>query len=721
MILFIISFFLVFGSSYFITSLITPRKNIIGAIYLPIIAFAQLVLTFEVLSLFTAIKESWVLGLNLFFFIVSYYLWFKNSKPIWNLDCKDFINRVKNSFKLDKSLIVLFIGYCILITTALILCFLLPITNADAQGYHVARSIFWVLQGSLNHFDIADIRNLCLPINSEILYTWVILFVKKDVFLSFFSFVGYVLSIISIYNILGYLHYCVRKRLWVIFILSSFASVLVQISGTETDIIIAGLVSSSIFLFWYALKHNKITPIYLSSLAYALAIGTKTTAIIAIPGVGLFLIALSLIFKKYKPLALFLSFGLINFLIFASYNYILNFLQFGNFMGSDSFIVVSKNYYGLKGMIANFIKYIFMFFDFTGFTWSRLVAVPIINFKNLILTTLHLSYIKDGIYTVNGINNLLAEPLMSAGILGFLVFLPCLFWALIKPIFKFKSKKTWFIFAFAILFIINLLVMSYLLVYMAFSVRFVMSFIVLSSPVLIYSYLSRFNPLKYVIVAFAIFYLALVSTHLWARPFVAIVNLLRNNSSISEIRERAICRDYFDIPFYMNPTCVLRNDIVKYFSPKNKILVFFPAYESAYTLKILEFRGYKIDFKRMENIKNIDIANYNVVITPVKGQNSTLITDYEKRKDDMQLINDDYVQIKKNLVPCFYDSNNKIVKYYKGKKTPPFDVLCVMSQDYLDQNHLKLVGLASVARTPDPNSTSFYIYENELNPIIPKN
>lgn len=722
MILFIISFCLVLLSSYFITSIIAPKKDIVGLIYLPILAFAQVVLTLESLSLFSAIKVPWVLALNFLFFSVISFIWFKKSKPLWSIGCKEVFNRIKNSLKLDKSLIFLFIGFCVFVISAITLCFLLPISNADAQAYHVARSVFWVFQGNLNHFDVSDIRDLCLPINSEILYTWVILFIKKGVFLSFFSFIGYVFSMISVYNILGYLKYCVRKRLWVIFILSAFASVLVQASGTETDIIISALVLSSIFLFWYSLKYNKIVPIYMASLAYALAVGTKTTAIIAIPSVGLFLLALCIIYKKYKPIGLFLGFGLINFFIFSSYNYILNFIQFGNFMGSDSFIVVSKNYYGFKGMIANFIKYMFMFFDFTGFTWSKYVGSYIMNLRLSTLSFFHLAYVNDGLYSVSGVNNYLLEPLMGAGILGFLVFLPCLAWSLIKPIFKFKSKKVWVLFGFGCLFIVNVLVMSYLLVYMAYSVRFVMTFMVLSSPILLYSYLSKRNPFKYIIVAFALFYLILVSTHIWARPFISIVKILRVNPSLSELHERTLCYDWKQVIRVSNSTCALKYKIKKYYSTENKILAFIPSSDFRYILKFLEFEGYKIDFGRLENIDNIDLSKYNLIIANLNGQDSTLITDYQRRKSEFIIANGGYVQVKKTLVPCIYQYNVKIPWIINGKKTPPFQVLCIMSQEYIKRQHLKLAGIAGLIEPgKDINESNYYeIYENENNPIIMK-
>lgn len=718
MFLFIISLSLVFISSYFLTSIIAPKKSILGFIYLFLIAFAQIILTFEILSLFTAIKQFWVLGLNTLFLVTSTYFWNKNSRPLWNLDCKEFRNRLLNSLKLDKSLMWLCTGFCTFIIVTSILCLLLPISNADAQAYHVARSVFWVLQGSLNHFDVADIRNLCLPINSEILYSWVILFVKRDVFLGFFSFVGYLLSMVSIYNILGFLGYCTRRRLWVIFILSSFASVIVQASSTETDIIIAGLISSSIFLFWYALRNNKKTPIFMASLAYAIAIGTKTTSIIAIPGVGLFLLALCFYFKKFKPLACFLSFGIINFIIFSSYNYILNYIQFSNFLGPQSFIVVSKNYYGIKGAVSNFIKHIFMFIDFTGFKWADYVGPSIMHIRNSVLNFLHLNYIKDGLYTTPYVvNRFLLEPLMGTGILGFLIYLPSIAWALIKPIFKPKSKKTWFIFAFAILLIVNILIMSYVLVYMSFNVRFIMSFIVLSSPILVNSYLSNKNPIKYIIIIFSLFYLICISTHLWSRPFVKLGRVLMDHPSITYLRKIALCKDYEKIPAYTNTTCVLTDKIRKNFPTDTRILAFISTTDRIFTIKSLEFNGYKVDIKTLEDASKIDFDNYNLVISTNNGQAATYIKDYEQRKNSYKIVGNAIYFDRKVLVPCYYVSNPNLKNSPNKESLYPYEVKCAMSQNFLNKKHLEMIGIAGLVDSTSKSREYYIIYKNTKRPL----
>lgn len=724
MVLFGISFLLVFISSYLITSIIAPKKSILGLIYLFLLAFAQIILTFELLSLINAISGIGVLMINILFLLISTIIWNKYGFPLWAMSFKDFIKRILNSFKLDKCLILLFIGYCIFIFSALFLCILMPTTNHDGQTYHVVRSLFWISQGNLNHFNIADIRCLCLPINSEILYTWVFVLAKKDVFLGFFAFVGYVLSIVSTYNILSYIGFCTRKKLWVIFILSSLAFVISQASNTETDIIIAGLITSSIFLFWYALKNNKKLPVYMASLAYAIAIGTKTTAIIVIPGVGLFLLFLSKYYKNFKPIFWFLGLGFLNFLIFSSYNYILNFLQFHNFISSESFIVVSKNYYGIKGMISNFVKNVFMLFDFSGYHFGDYLRVYILNFRDFILGSLNLRYIHDGVYTTGyDMQRTLYDQLMGSGLLGAIVVLPCWIFALVKPIFYAKSTKTKVLFAFAVLLLINIITMSYLLPFMSFSIRFIMLFIILSAPILTYSYFSNKNPVKYFILLIALFYFVVVSTHLWSRPVSKMVKLiLFNKYSISDIRNQASCKNFNNTAQDLPEACLLKFSIQNNFTTQNKFLVFMNASDKIYFIKELELQGYKIDFAVLEDANKINYDNYNIIILPANNsQISTLIKDYDSRKNEC-IFKDGKFYLKSGVfVPCLYLQNDTLPKSTNGDKYYPYQVECVVTKNFIQQKYLKYLYKTGIFYNNAKNDKSYYmIYRNAKLPIYAK-
>ncbi len=574
MILFLISFLMVFLSSYFITSIITDKKSLEGFIYILLTAFANVVLTIEILSLLNAISHVGVLILNVIFLSGSIFIWNKKNRPLWIPNVKDFFHKFWKAIRKDKYIFILSIGFLILISSALFLASFMPVINADAGAYHVLRSLFWISNHNLNHFEIPDTRNLILPINSEIVYAWILMFIKRSAWVGFVSFAGYLTAVFSLYGILSLMRLSMRRKLWTIFILSSFSSVICQVAGTETDIIIAGLILASMYLFWKGNNENKLVPVFMSALSYALAVGTKSTAFLAIPGTALFMIVISVYCNKkyfYKPLFKFLGFALINFIIFSSYNYVLNFINYGNPIGSEYFMTVHENLYGLRAIPANFIKYMFMFFDFSGFKWGQYYGTDIQGIRDSLLYLLGFSTIRDGLYTrPEVINQTLVEPLMGLGVLGLIVFVPCLLWALIKPVFC-RKRIPLFLFLFAVIFIINICTMSYQLAFMIFSIRFLMSFCVISAPVLAYSYSKKFNLYKFIIFIFAMFYLTLVSTHLWARPFSRIVKYIKLGYPITQIREIGVCAAYINQidylnrndykHFYINEPCLLKRFI----------------------------------------------------------------------------------------------------------------------------------------------------------------
>lgn len=739
MILFFISLLLVFAASYFITSIFAEKNSPLGIIYLLVSAFANVVVTFEILSLFSMITQWGVLILNVLICLVAYKLWKWLEKPLWKLDVKDFFCKFINAVKLDKYLLVLSVGFVVLIGVSVFLMSFMPVVNLDAGAYHVLRSVFWVTNKNLNHFSIADSRNLILPINSEILYAWVILFVKRLCWFGFFSFAGYILSVVSVYNILSLMNFGFRRKLWVIFILSAFSSVLVQISSTETDIIIAGLVTSSLYLFWYSVKNNKKVPIFFAALAYALAVGTKTPALTAVPAVGIAMTALSVYYLKkdfYKPILSFLYYSFFNFIIFSSYNYILNFIDYGNFLGSDPFMQVHRNQDGLLAIPANFIKYFFMFFDFTGFHWADFWGDKIISVRDALLSFLGLSNISDGLYNASKmINKSLLEPLMGLGVLGILVYLPCWLWSLIKPIFS-KRKQTYFVFAFALMLVINIAVLSYQLQFMVYSIRFLMFFCVLSAPVLVYSYCKKNNFYKFIVVAFALFYMILASTHLWARPFLRIVKYMKKGYSVTQIREIATCGAFLknvnDMPDwdkrkeYYNEACTVNNYIRENIDKRNKILYFSNSSADVLSMKMMEFEGYNIDFAVAEIINEVNLNKYNIIMTIFDEQFATNIRDFDKRKTDIYIspVTHKIYYRANPIVPCFYlNIQNKIITDLQNADDRAYMARCIISQNFYEMNNFKKIDELVVDIPPRNDGEEmikygYYFYENLNNPVI---
>ena len=715
MILFFISLILTALSAFFITSILERKEFIRSFIYFFVIMFAQIVVEFELLSLFSAISAGGLIALNIIAAIVSGILWFKNGCNVLKINPKPFICKLFNTFKRDKYLAVLGISFTFMLAVSLFLISFMPVVNPDAEAYHVVRSLFWIGNGNLNHFDISEVRMLPMPINSEILYAWILMLTKKQLWFGIFPFVSYLLSIISLYGIMDYIKISERKKLWVIFVLSSFPSVIVQISGTETDIIISGLILSSIYLFWNSLKTSSKIPLFMSSLCYALAIGTKTPAIILIPAAGIWMAGISYYYSKkdfYKPIIKFLGFGLINFILFASYNYILNFINYGNIAGSAPFLYSHQNIFGLRGTAANLVKHIFLFFDFTGFTWSIYLGKYLIAAKTAILSTLGLSSIPDGIYSksYDYVNKTLLEPLMGMSILGFLIYLPCWLKSLIIPIFS-RKRRDILIFSFGLLLLISIISMSASIMFMSYNIRFLTCFCVIAAPILIYSYPNKNHLVKFIITFFAVFGLVFVSTNLWARPAVKIFNYLKSGKTVSEVREVAKCSLFFrklpKNPVKLNEACKLESKI-RGFNKQNKILYFSNNSESTLLTKFLDFEGYQVDFGRIENLKNIDLEKYNLIIILEDKQFSTNLINTDKSYfSPMPGADCGYLNLDDEL-------------YIPSKDKLPYMIKCQLSPNFYAANGFKLNSILKTTLKQNKNSMTieYKFYENLNNPII---
>ena len=718
MALFLISLILLIICAFFVTSIFEQKNFIKIFIYFVLTMFGSLVLNVEILSIFSKISVLGILLINFLFAIISGFLWIKRGKPRVHIKFKRFFKRIYFALMSDKYLLVLGFGFIFMCMISLFLIALMPIVNPDAEAYHALRSLFWIGNGNLNHFSIGDARALIMPINSEILYLWIFIFIKKQFAIGIFSFIGFLLSITSLYGIMGNLKLNERQKLWVIFILASLPSVIVQISGTETDIIIAGLILASIYLYWSHFKSNNKTELYFSALAYALAMGTKNTALIMLIPVGLWMIWLSHFYLRkecLKPFLIFIGYGVINFLIFSSFSYILNFIDWKNIFGLTSFVNLHKNLYGFKGFLSGLIHHLFLFFDFTGFNLHKTFGVMISDFQNYILSACGLDLIPDSVFSkaTESLNNSLTEPCMGMGILGFLVFLPCWIFSMIRFLFSHKRQDI-FVCSFGFLLLGAIIALSAQLTFMFFNIRFLTSFCAISAVVIAYSYSRKNSIIKFIITGVALFGLLLISTHLSARPFVRVYGYFKQGATISQIREVAKCSLFFKtLPaknLICNEMCILEKKI-RSLNPRNKILYFGNIAENLLIIKMLQFENYNIDFALLEDVKKIDFRKYNIIIIADDSQASSVI----RRNDGTSL----YYPAEN--VKCQYYVRNNIPVNSIASKDIPFFSFCTVGENFYNAIGFKLadkITILNARQIKGSESLTYKFYENIKNPKI---
>ena len=418
----------------------------------------------------------------------------------------------------------------------------------------------------------------------------------------------------------------------------------------------------------------------MSALAFAIAVGTKPTSIMMIPSVGIFFIILASHYKQYKKLLLFFLFGILNFAIFSSYNYILNFIDFSNPMGLQSFIAVNKNTFGLKGAISNFIKHMFMFINFVGFKWGIYLEPWLANIRNQIMMFFHVAHLPDSNYTATG--KLLAQPYdptTAAGILGFLVYIPCV----IRSLFSFKPlhKKRFYLSIFGVTFFINIFAISYLMNYSSFDCRYLVAFIIFSSPVLVYSYNAKFKPYKYLVIIFALYSSIFISTNLSQRPVFKITRILKNQNSSQTTLQDTL---YTNFPYHF-----IKKYIINNVPHGAKILVFANKDEEVYLLKSIDFSGYKTDFKLLEKASEIDFNKYDIIVIADNSQLSYFRT----------------IVVPENGISCRY-----------GYQYPGYERIltkCTINKSFFTEKNFLLI--CTLELNKKDKIYTYYIYKNATN------
>ena len=335
-----------------------------------------------------------------------------------------------------------------------------------------------------------------MPVNMDLLYLWKLLFTKSETGTGIFSYISYIALIYVIYNFLKEINIPIRQRLWTIFTISSFALLAIEIYTPCSDLFIGALILSGIYLYLKSVKYDSKRDLYFSSLAVMLAAGTKVTALIIFPSVLLIFAVINSLYKKEytkKLLLNFIIYSTINFLVFSSYNYILNFIQFSNFITSQEQFELNKFRGGFKGYISNLIKYVFIIFDTSGMPFLNTFNGFITYIQSLVLSIFGLT---DKSYTSNYFNPYfyfnkdMIITKSGLGLSGLIIFLPSLIRA-IKRLIKHKTKQSIILGILGLSLIFNIIIFSGVMVFTGYNIRYLLTFAIIAVPICTYSYIQK--------------------------------------------------------------------------------------------------------------------------------------------------------------------------------------------------------------------------------------
>lgn len=642
--------------SYFLSSIFGRLS------YFPILFFAFIVLNIEVLSLFKAIDGANILIFSFIAFIAVLVFWFNKNKPLINpisnfLEC---FEKIKNAVKADGLLMLPFLAWIFFIAVAFMLALLTPPTEPDAQSYHALRALFWLKDGFISHFEATDMRALCMPINSEIFYTWILALSKKDIGFGLLQFFSYFLLIFSGFKVMEFFEVDVKRIVWAILIFTSLPAIVIQISSTQTDLIVAALFLYSLYLVLSFTKDKNYLLLFFASLASALAFGVKTTAFFIAP--LLFVWFIKLLKRDFLK---FFGFFIFNFLIFSSYNYILNFIDYGSFLSNNAFILYNKFFGGIKAYIANIINYFIQFIDFSGLNLGKHLNGAILSFKSFLFNLFLIPVDNVEIDPIKRVNFGMDEQVGAFGILGFLIFLPCLFVALFKKNFR----------MFSLLFFVPFLILSGSMLYTVYGIRYIVAFVALSFPVLALSYFEKNNIIKILAILYAVFYFCYASLFIPARPFVYILSNAIKTPSFEQVQNKMRGLEYkFFGPANFSQNQAYKSSVEPYCKSGAKIGLFAPYAHIYYNAKYLELEhNCRIDVLNLLHINRYYLNEYDALVL---------------LKDNMQQLNVITKDDVKNPITatdkaiCAFFVSDRAGEDKKGVEAAIY-ASCTLNRDYL--------------------------------------
>jgi hypothetical protein len=164
--------------------------------------------------------------------------------------------------------------------------------NWDAMTYHLSRAAGWYQQGSLAWLNGHTLRENIFPPNAEIQALYTMVFTRGDRLTNLPQFVAELALLVGIFGTARRSGFARSGAAFAALMFATLTEVALQATSTQNDLIVSAYVVAAVYFILGRTRRD----VALAALALGLALGTKFTAIYALPVVGL--LALSLLPRR---------------------------------------------------------------------------------------------------------------------------------------------------------------------------------------------------------------------------------------------------------------------------------------------------------------------------------------------------------------------------------------------------------------------------------------
>jgi len=330
------------GSSVLLNATLPLSSRYANWLAVSILAYAQIVLASEVLSELRQIGLAGFSIIHLTFLFVSVLVWRRAGRrdlvSLYTYPPGEFVSFIKRNWLLTT---FIFILLACLVFISLPTSF----TPGDAAKYHLPRAHYWIQNRSARHFYTDDFRQVEFPPNSSFLYMWQILVTGSYGGLHVLQWIAAMLAALGIAAISRTVGHGRAASIFAAALYLSLPGVVMQMSTPLNDLLTAFGGLSFIYFAVEGVRQMSIQgremgprSLCYAGIAFGVFIGTKLTALFLLPVLaGVVLVFLLARFRSVsRILALLGLYCVAGFLILGSYNYILNFMDYGQPIVSEN-------------------------------------------------------------------------------------------------------------------------------------------------------------------------------------------------------------------------------------------------------------------------------------------------------------------------------------------------------------------------------------------------
>ena len=316
-----------------------PWQNIL-ALYL--IFTGQIVFLSQVLSeLHTLSGRGYLIG-HVIILIIALLIWNYVGRPaLWfthGIPRHSLADLLK-SLKAHPMLWLYALGIGIGMGTVLVLRIDSMVLAHDGLTTHLVRPVYWLTNGTAQHFHVNNFHIIDYPPNASFQSMWLLALSGNYNIMFLPHWVAACLAVLATAALARLAGFSWPPAIFAGLTYLSNAQIMRQIYDGQIDHVVTLCATILlIFLLQYiqALATRKSRPSILlayAAVSFGLMAGSKLTGPMILPGMGLVLAIytlFSLRSRAVKPLMMMATWCLAGFLLFGSYNYILNYLDFGN-------------------------------------------------------------------------------------------------------------------------------------------------------------------------------------------------------------------------------------------------------------------------------------------------------------------------------------------------------------------------------------------------------